>query len=65
MALLVVADDISTATDLTSRELARKVLPEVEWRGGREYDEEPYKGLVDNSRAKKILGWAPQYRWRD
>ena len=44
---------------------ARKVLPEVEWRGGREYDEEPYKGLVDNSRAKKILGWAPQYRWRE
>ena len=65
VALLVVADDISSATDLTSRELARKVLPEVAWRGGPEYDAEPYKGLVDNGRAKEILGWAPQYRWRD
>ena len=64
VALLVVADGISTATDLTSRELAREVLPEGEWRGGPAYDEEPYKGLVDNGRAKEILGWTPQHRWR-
>ena len=65
VALLVVANDISTDTDLTSRELAQKVPPQVEWRGGPAYDEDPHKGLVENSQARKILGWTPQYRWRD
>ncbi len=57
------ADDISSST-LNSRELARLVCPEVEWRGGAEYDGQPFKALVDNQRAKDILGWQPQYKWR-
>ncbi len=62
--LLVVADDISSDA-LTSRELVQKLLPDIEWRGGAEYESDPYKGLVANDRAKEVLGWAPQYRWRD
>lgn len=61
--LLVVADDVSSAA-LTSRELVQKILPDIEWRGGAIYTAEPYKALVDNSRAKAVLGWAPQFHWR-
>jgi nucleoside-diphosphate-sugar epimerase len=63
IALLVNADDISS-TELTSRELVQKLLPDIEWRGGPEYEREPYKALMDNSRAREVLDWAPQYRWR-
>jgi len=61
--LLVTADDITSAA-LTSRELVDKLLPEVEWRGGPEYDADPYRSLVDCQRAQDILGWSPRYRWR-
>ena len=61
--LLVVADDISSV-NLTSRELLQKLLPDIEWRGGDEYEADPYKGLVDNSRAKEVLEWAAQFHWR-
>ena len=61
--LLVVADDVSSA-HLTSRELVQKLLPDIEWRGGDQYEADPYKGLVDNSRAKEVLGWAPEFHWR-
>jgi len=61
--LLVVADDVSSA-HLTSRELVQNLLPDIEWRGGDQYEADPYKGLVDNSRAKEVLGWAPEFHWR-
>lgn len=61
--LLVVAEDISSR-ELTSRQLAQKLLPDSEWRGGEEYDKEPYLALVDGRRAQRVLGWKPQYRWR-
>lgn len=57
------ADDISSATQ-SSRELAQFVFPDVEWRGGAEYEAQPFKALVENRRAKEILGWQPNYRWR-
>ncbi len=62
VALLLCADDI--ASDYPSREIAKKVLPDVPWVGGPEFDADPYRALVDNSLAKKVLGWQPQYRWR-
>ncbi len=61
--LLVNADDISSA-EQPSRELARKVLPDTEWRGGDEYQAEPYKALMDTTRTRRVLGWEPHYRWR-
>jgi UDP-glucose 4-epimerase len=63
VSLLVVASDISS-TDLTSRELVQKLLPDIDWRGGAEYEADPYKALVNNDRARQVLGWEPQFRWR-
>ena len=61
--LILCADDI--ASDTPSRVMAEKVHPEVPWRGGPEYDTDPYKALVDNSKAKRVLGWQPKYTWRE
>ena len=60
--LLLCADDI--ASDTPSREMAAKVHPEVPWRGGAEYEAAPFKALVDNRKAKQVLGWQPKYTWR-
>lgn len=48
-----------------SREMARRLMPEVPWRGGSEYDTEPGRTLVDVSRAEQVLGWTPRYRWAE
>ena len=47
--LLVVAEDISSRA-MSSREWAEHVLPHVSWRGGAEYDADPYRALVDGGR---------------
>jgi UDP-glucose 4-epimerase len=60
--LLLCADDI--ASDTPSREMAAKVHPEVPWRGGAEYEANPFKALVNNRKAKQVLGWQPKYTWR-
>jgi UDP-glucose 4-epimerase len=61
--LLVNAADISSAGG-TSRELARAIHPGVPWRGGAEYDAEPYRALIDSGPARARLGWTPAVRWR-
>jgi nucleoside-diphosphate-sugar epimerase len=50
-------------TSAPSREMARRLLPAVPWRGGGEYEAEPHRSLVDISRAVRVLGWTPRYRW--
>ena len=64
--LLLCADDI--ASDTPSRAMAAKVHPDVPWRGGAEteaaYTADPFKALVDNSKAKRVLGWQPKHTWR-
>ena len=40
------------------------VLPDVEWRGGGEYDVDPWRSLFDCSR-RDVLGWRPEHRWAD
>ena len=60
--LLLCADDINS--DQPSRELAQRVHPDVPWVGGPEYDQDPSRALVSNQRAKEVLGWQPQFRWR-
>lgn len=62
-ALLLCADDISSASR-TSREMAQSLHPDVEWRGGPEYEHQPYKALVTNRRAQKVLHWRPRHKWR-
>ncbi len=59
---LVAASDITTS-GRTSRELASLVHPDVEWRGGAEYDKEPYRSLIDSGPARTLLKWAPVYTW--
>ena len=59
--LLLCADDI--ASDTPSRQMAAKVHPDVPWQGGPAYEAEPFKALVDNARAKAVLGWQPVYGW--
>ncbi|MFC1799396.1 NAD-dependent epimerase/dehydratase family protein [Candidatus Eisenbacteria bacterium] len=61
--LLVSSADISTS-GRTSRELADFVMPDVEWRGGSEFEAEPFRSLVAIENARSTLGWTPQYLWR-
>lgn len=61
--LLLNALDIASASN-TSRELATQLFPNVAWCGGSEYDADPYRALVDTSRAQDILRWSPRIRWR-
>jgi len=60
--VLLCADDIAATGP--GREMAARVLPEVPWRGGAEYDEDPYRALVDTALARAVLEWRPRYRWR-
>ncbi|OYD88373.1 NAD-dependent dehydratase [Nostoc sp. 'Peltigera membranacea cyanobiont' 213] len=61
--LLLCADDISSAYR-TSQEMAQSLLPEIDWRGGDEYEHEPYKALINTQLAKEVLQWIPRYKWR-
>lgn len=61
--LLVSSCDITTS-GRTSRELVQMVHPDVEWRGGAEYEYEPYRALVDIEPARQLLNWSPQHTWR-
>ena len=63
--LLICGPDISADGRRSSREVAAARYPGVEWRGGPEYDAEPWRALVDTSLAQKTLGWTPRYSWRE
>jgi nucleoside-diphosphate-sugar epimerase len=59
--LLLAAPDI--AGSAPGRELAGRLLPDVPWRGGPEYDEDPWRSLLDCRRARDVLGWRAERRW--
>lgn len=61
LSALIVADDSSSP--VPPRDLARKLLPDVPWRGPEPAD--PRQSLVRCDRARAALGWAPRYRWED
>jgi len=61
--VLVTSSDISTS-GRTSRQLAQLVHPDVDWRGGAEYEGDPYRTLVDIDPATRLLDWRPQHTWR-
>jgi nucleoside-diphosphate-sugar epimerase len=61
--LLVSSADITTS-GRTSRELARFVMPEVDWRGGAEFEAEPFRSLLTIENARRILRWAPRHSWQ-
>jgi UDP-glucose 4-epimerase len=58
---LLCAADI--ASQRRTRELVQRFCPEAEWRGGAEYDVDPFRSLVETRRAQKVLGWRPKYLW--
>ena len=61
--LLVASSDITTSGK-TSRELSESVHPDVEWRGGVEYEADAYRALIDIEPARQLLRWRPQHTWR-
>ena len=58
---LICADDVTSPIPVL--ELARRFMPEVPWRGPNPPDANAL--LVRCDRARKVLGWAPRYRWAD
>lgn len=58
---LVCADD--TTSPVPVRDLARRLLPDVPWRGPEPDD--PTRVLVRSDRIKLALGWAPRHRWSE
>jgi nucleoside-diphosphate-sugar epimerase len=59
--LLLCAADI--ADRRPTLELVAEHLPDVPWRGGAEYKDEPFRSLIDIGRARKALGWEPRHTW--
>ena len=63
LCLSVASADITTS-GRTSREWVSFVHPHVEWRGGTEYDADPYRSLIRIDEARKALAWEPTHTWR-
>ena len=61
--LHVTSSDVTTS-GRTSPELAAFVLPDVEWRGGQEYERDPYRSLIDIEPIQVLLDWKPRHTWR-
>jgi nucleoside-diphosphate-sugar epimerase len=59
--LLLCASDI--ADRRPTLQLVAEHLPQIEWRGGREFADEPFRSLIDCSRAEELLGFRPRYGW--
>jgi len=59
--LLLCANDI--ADQRPTLELVAEHLPHIDWRGGREFTAEPFRSLIDCSRAQEILGFRPRHGW--
>jgi nucleoside-diphosphate-sugar epimerase len=60
-AFLLAADDTITPTPTAT--LVEKHLPDIPWRIPKEewFAQNPRRGLLDCSHAKRVLGWNPQY----
>jgi nucleoside-diphosphate-sugar epimerase len=59
--LLLCASDIADARP--TLELVAERLPQVEWRGGGEFSDDPFRALIDCSRAQQVLGFRPRHGW--
>lgn len=62
--LFVSANDITTS-GATSYELCQRIHPDVSWLAGNEYIVEPYRTLLRNDAAQKVLNWQPIHSWRN
>ncbi len=61
--LLLCADDIASTSE--SHDICSKLLPNVEWRAGAEYETDPFRALVDSAPARAALDWKPRFSWRE
>ncbi len=59
--LLLCAADI--ADRRPTLELVAERLPGVEWRGGEEFTQDPFHGLIDCRAAERVLGFRPRHHW--
>lgn len=60
--MLVCAPDVRTP-GATAKEMVDHVWPGIDWRGGAAFEREPYRGLVDCSKAARVIGFKPEYSW--
>ena len=58
---LIVADDVTSP--IPPRDLARRLMPDVPWRGPEPTDE--WAPLVRSDRAREALEWRPRHLWRN
>jgi len=64
-AVLFISSDDAALAEQTSYQAAQSIHPEVPWKGGKEYDHQPFRTLLDNEPAKIILRWQPRVRFRE
>jgi UDP-glucose 4-epimerase len=58
---LICADDVTSPVPIP--ELVERLLPNIPWRAPLRMD--PWGSLVRCDRARGVLGWTPNYRWRE
>ncbi len=63
-AILHISSDDAALAEQTSAQAAKAIHPTVPWRGGSEFDAEPFRTLLGNEAAKKALDWSPNVRFR-
>ena len=63
-AILHICSDECAMSEQTSLEAAQAIHPMAPWRGGPEFDSDPFRTLLDNEVAKRVLGWSPRVRFR-
>ena len=63
-AILHLSADDAALAEQSSRAAARTIHPDVPWRGGAEYESQPFRTLLDNQRAKRTLDWHPRVTFR-
>ena len=60
---LVAASDVTTSGK-NSKELSESICPDVKWRGGSEFQRNPFLSLIVTENARRTLRWKPKYTWK-
>jgi nucleoside-diphosphate-sugar epimerase len=59
--LLLCARDIASIRP--TMDLVGERLPQVPWNGDKGYRADPYRSLIDTTKAQRLLGWQPVHTW--
>jgi len=60
---MVAASDVTTSGK-NSKELVKAICPDVKWRGGSEYQSNPFLSLIVTDNARRTLRWEPKHTWQ-